>query len=72
MHWYSHRPANLYLFQDDTLNPRTVLDINAVVEANQHRMSMDPFESILANMGFRMPGVNIEPAIQDLPSCRTC
>ncbi|KAJ8965028.1 hypothetical protein NQ314_004426 [Rhamnusium bicolor] len=58
--------------EDDNVNPRVVKDINAVVEANQQRMSMDPFESMLVNMGYRIPGINVEPTFQDVPSCRTC
>ncbi|KAJ8956507.1 hypothetical protein NQ318_019225 [Aromia moschata] len=58
--------------EDDNINPRSVKDISAVVEANQHRMSMDPFESMLVNMGYRIPGINVEPAFQELPSCRNC
>ncbi|XP_018576693.1 WD and tetratricopeptide repeats protein 1 [Anoplophora glabripennis] len=58
--------------EDDNINTRVVKDINAVVEANQQRMSMDPFESMLVNMGYRIPGINVEPTFQEVPSCRPC
>ncbi|KAJ8985072.1 hypothetical protein NQ317_019756 [Molorchus minor] len=43
--------------EDDSVNPRVVKDVAAVVEANQQRMSMDPFESMLVNMEYRIPGI---------------
>ncbi|KAJ8918994.1 hypothetical protein NQ315_016898 [Exocentrus adspersus] len=58
--------------EDDNVNPRLVTDINTVVEKNQTRMSMDPFESMLINMGYRIPGINVEPAFQEVPNCRPC
>lgn len=55
--------------QDDYVNPRIVTDIPAVVEANQNRMAMDPLESMLINMGYRISGM---PMSNEVPSCQTC
>ncbi|CAH0553060.1 unnamed protein product [Brassicogethes aeneus] len=52
--------------EDDSNNPRIVTDINAVVEANQQRMSKDPFESMLNNIRS-----GNQYTAQDSP-CRTC
>ncbi|KAG5882508.1 hypothetical protein JTB14_008481 [Gonioctena quinquepunctata] len=60
------------LAEDDIQNPRVISDIQAVVEANQHRMAMDPYESMLANMSYRIHGINVEPVMNEVPSCRTC
>ncbi|CAH1955482.1 unnamed protein product [Acanthoscelides obtectus] len=57
--------------EDVASNPRLVKDIDAAIESNQQRMSMDPFESMLVNMGYRIPGISVDPAFQ-VPSCRTC
>ncbi|CAH1109387.1 unnamed protein product [Psylliodes chrysocephalus] len=54
---------------DDYVNPRIVTDIPAVVEANQNRMAMDPLESMLINMGYRISGM---PMSNEVPSCQTC
>ncbi|XP_072380257.1 WD and tetratricopeptide repeats protein 1-like [Diabrotica undecimpunctata] len=52
---------------EDFVNPRKVTDIKAVVEANQNRMALDPLESMLVNMGYRLPGLHNE-----VPVCQTC
>lgn len=54
---------------DDFVNPRVVTDVQAVVEANQNRMAMDPLESMLVNMGYTIPGVHMS---NEVPSCQTC
>ncbi|KAF5308666.1 hypothetical protein FQR65_LT06127 [Abscondita terminalis] len=48
-------------------NTRFVADYWAAVEANQQRMVMDPFETMLANMGYRVSPLEG----QDTPTCRT-
>ncbi|VEN50949.1 unnamed protein product [Callosobruchus maculatus] len=71
--------------EDADSNPRLVKDIDVAIESNQQRMSMDPFESMLVNMGYRIPGISVDPAFQvfmeissdvhtldRVPSCRTC
>ncbi|XP_076250174.1 WD and tetratricopeptide repeats protein 1-like isoform X2 [Rhynchophorus ferrugineus] len=45
--------------EDGSINSRVVKEVNAVVEANQQRMAMDPFESMLVNMGYRIQGTYI-------------
>ncbi|CAG9857312.1 unnamed protein product [Phyllotreta striolata] len=50
------------------VNPRGVSNIPAVVEANQHRMAMDPLESMLINMGYRLSDM---PVPNEVPSCQT-
>ncbi|CAG9768911.1 unnamed protein product [Ceutorhynchus assimilis] len=59
--------------EDGSENSRRVKDIESVVQANQQRMAMDPFESLLVNMGYEMHGglFNPERAFEDLPQCRT-
>ncbi|CAG9822682.1 unnamed protein product [Phaedon cochleariae] len=58
--------------EDDSINPRIVIDIAEVVRANQERMSMDPFESMLVNMSHRIPGINVQPMSEtEVPACRT-
>ncbi|XP_060523849.1 WD and tetratricopeptide repeats protein 1-like isoform X2 [Cylas formicarius] len=63
--------------ENGTINPRIVKDINSVVETNQRRMAMDPFESMLVNMGYRIhhgAGSETEESsnFQEMPNCRTC
>lgn len=41
-------------FQDGIENSRVVKEVGTVVRANQHRMAMDPFETLLINMGYQM------------------
>ncbi|KAB0795042.1 hypothetical protein PPYR_04829 [Photinus pyralis] len=48
-------------------NSRVVVDPWAAIEANQQRMVMDPFENMLANMGYRVSPLEG----QDTPTCRT-
>ncbi|KAL3277403.1 hypothetical protein HHI36_012752 [Cryptolaemus montrouzieri] len=57
-------------------NPRIVRNLPTVIEDNQQRMSVDPFESMLANMGYRFsnPGGSFpdgDIAINEVPTCRT-
>ncbi|KAL1505526.1 hypothetical protein ABEB36_005071 [Hypothenemus hampei] len=40
--------------EDGIENIRVVKDIETVVRANQHRMALDPFETLLVNMGYDM------------------
>ncbi|XP_030761944.1 WD and tetratricopeptide repeats protein 1 isoform X2 [Sitophilus oryzae] len=40
--------------EDGRQNIRIVKEVNSVIEANQHRMAMDPFESMLVNMGYQI------------------
>lgn len=42
--------------QDGLDNTRVVKEVGTVVRANQHRMAMDPFETLLINMGYQMQG----------------
>lgn len=42
--------------QDGIENTRVVKEVGTVVRANQHRMAMDPFETLLINMGYQMQG----------------
>lgn len=53
--------------EEGTENTRIVGDPWAAVEANQQRMVMDPFETMLANMGYRVSPLEG----QDAPTCRT-
>uniref|UniRef100_A0A6P7FJM8 WD and tetratricopeptide repeats protein 1-like n=1 Tax=Diabrotica virgifera virgifera TaxID=50390 RepID=A0A6P7FJM8_DIAVI len=53
---------------EDFVNPRKVTDIKAVVEANQNRMALDPLESMLVNMGYRIPTA----LHNEVPVCQTC
>ncbi|GLV31906.1 adipose [Carabus blaptoides fortunei] len=55
--------------EDGSENIRIVTDPAAAAEANQQRISMDPFETMLANMGYRVRGG--PPHIHDIPTCRT-
>lgn len=53
--------------EEGEVNKLMVVDPWAAVEANQQRMAMDPFETILANMGYRISPID-NPQIS---SCRT-
>lgn len=54
------------------MNERVVKSITTVVETNQHRMCMDPFESMLASMGYQIEGNTLDgSSIQEVPTCRT-
>lgn len=55
--------------EDGNTNSRVVKEINSVIQANQQRMAMDPFESLLVNMGYQIHGEN---NLQEMPQCRTC
>lgn len=55
---------------DGSENMRIVTNPIAAAEANQQRISMDPFEMMLANMGYRVRGAPFL-AIHDIPTCRT-
>ncbi|XP_970829.1 WD and tetratricopeptide repeats protein 1 isoform X1 [Tribolium castaneum] len=58
--------------EDGKVNNRIVKCISTVVETNQHRMSMDPFESMLASMGYQIEGSALDgSSIQEVPTCRT-
>ncbi|KAI4458640.1 wd repeat domain-containing family [Holotrichia oblita] len=39
--------------EDGTLNPYIITDPDAAIEANQRRMTMNPFETMLIDMGYR-------------------
>ncbi|XP_074033231.1 WD and tetratricopeptide repeats protein 1 isoform X2 [Leptinotarsa decemlineata] len=59
--------------EDDCVNPRAVTDIQAVVEANQQRMSMDPYESMMVNLGYSIYGRSVDQVQSEVvPPCRTC
>ncbi|RZC38112.1 WD40 and/or TPR 19 domain containing protein [Asbolus verrucosus] len=58
--------------EDGRLNSRIVKSIPTVVETNQHRMCMDPFESMLASMGYQIEGSALDgSSIHEVPTCRT-
>lgn len=66
-------PTLPIILQDDQPNERIVKSVSTVVETNQHRMCMDPFESMLASMGYQVHnGAGIDASImQEVPTCRT-
>ncbi|XP_066150426.1 WD and tetratricopeptide repeats protein 1-like [Euwallacea fornicatus] len=53
--------------EDGTENIRVVKNIEPVVRANQQRMVMDPFETLLINMGYQMDAtfLNMERPFED-------
>ncbi|KAF5281774.1 hypothetical protein FQA39_LY17693 [Lamprigera yunnana] len=53
--------------EEGTENNRIVDDPWVAAEANQERMVIDPFENMLANMGYRVSPLEG----QDTPTCRT-
>jgi WD and tetratricopeptide repeat-containing protein 1 len=58
--------------EDGKMNSRIVKGIPTVVETNQRRMCMDPFESMLASMGYQIEGSALDgSSIQEVPTCRT-
>lgn len=58
-----------FLFQN-VVNKNIVSDIWAAIKANQERMSMDPFETMLANMGYTVRESDGSYYYQ-IPTCRT-
>ncbi|KAK9874970.1 hypothetical protein WA026_005786 [Henosepilachna vigintioctopunctata] len=59
--------------EDNQENSRIVQNLSTVIEDNQHRMSVDPFESMLANMGYRFSQefTDGQIAMDAIPTCRT-
>lgn len=58
------------LKEDEEERNPAIKDINLLVQENQRRMSMDPVESMLFNMGCYRACTN--QTIADMPTCRNC
>ncbi|XP_045467940.1 WD and tetratricopeptide repeats protein 1-like isoform X1 [Harmonia axyridis] len=59
--------------ENGEVNTRLVKNLPTVVEDNQQRMSVDPFETMLASMGYRLSNQFYQGQIgmSEVPTCRT-